>query len=252
VRRTRRVGALTRGRRFIGFVQSARALAVAHGDARAKAARLSLLCSDVCALHGLSVDVEGPLPDGPALLVANHVSYVDPVVVLSFVRGTAIAKHEVSLWPFVGERARRSGTIFVRRDDGHSGARALLEARRALKEGVSVLSFPEGTTTDGDRLLPFKRGVFGLGRALDVPVIPIHLSYTPTSLHWTGDAAFLPHYVEMTHLEHARARIAFGEPLSARLFDSAESLAARAHRSIRALAPPSSRVVDAAPDVAFA
>ncbi|MCA9632638.1 MAG: 1-acyl-sn-glycerol-3-phosphate acyltransferase, partial [Myxococcales bacterium] len=86
------------------------------------------------------------------------------------------------------------GVLFVKRECPHSGARVLKTALRALRRGTRVLTFPEGTTSDGSKLLPFKLGAFALARLADVPVVPIAVRL-PRPVCWHGNAAFLPHYL---------------------------------------------------------
>jgi hypothetical protein len=76
------------------------------------------------------------------------------------------------------------GVVFVARGDAHSGARALRSAEAALAGGLPVLNFPEGTTTSGRSVLPFRSGVFGLARRTAAPVVPIALAYDPPC--WRG------------------------------------------------------------------
>ena len=109
--------------------------------------RLQRVARDVCRVHGFEVRVEGVLPSRPAILVANHVSYVDAPVLASLAPCTVIAKGEIRRWPVLGAGAAALGVLFVDRRSANSGARALREAMRALAAGVSVLGFPEGTTT---------------------------------------------------------------------------------------------------------
>ena len=96
-----------------------------------------------------------------------------------------IAKADVSRWPLVGTLARELGVIFVTRGDAGSGARVLQAARAALESGLRVLELPEGTTTPGGTVLPFRTGLFGVARIADVPVVPESLSLTSRP-SWPG------------------------------------------------------------------
>jgi 1-acyl-sn-glycerol-3-phosphate acyltransferase len=165
---------------------------------RARAAIFQRGMAGVAASQGLDIRIRGALPAGPAILVANHVSYLDPVVIGALTPCAAIAKGEVASWPLIGDTARSVGVSFVDRTSAWSGAIALRRSLAVLAAGASVLNFPEGTTTDGSRLLPFRRGIFGLARLAGVPVVPIALRYEPADLAWTGNASFLPHYVYLS------------------------------------------------------
>ena len=211
-------GALRGVRRTCGFVATAAALAVegwSDGTAgsvvrasRAKAAACRLL-----SLHGIDVRVLGPQPRGRVVVVANHVSYLDPLVVGSIVPCATLAKSEARRWPLVGDAMAALGAIFVRRGDVVSGAVALRKARRILLDGVSVLNFPEGTTTAGGCVGAFRRGVFGLARITGVDVVPAHVSYDDPRVHWFGGQTFIPHYLALSTRVRVIATVRFGARL---------------------------------------
>lgn len=169
----------------------------------------------VCELHRVQVHVEGPLPtQGPTVFVANHLSYLDPLAIVAQSPALAIAKHEVARWPLVGSILERRGVMFVRRGDALSGARTLRRAMAHLDEGHSILAFPEGTTTSGDRVLPFHRGVFGIALRCRVPVVPIAITMAP-ELAWVGDEAFLPHYLRTMRRSRLDVYLRYLPPVSA-------------------------------------
>ena len=185
-------------------------------DSLARAARLSFVAQQLCAVHGVRVHVSGSVPKVPAALVANHVSYLDPLAVLSCVPASAIATREVRDWPGVGATLDSLGVLFVDRDDGHSGARTIREAVSKLEADVSVLTFPEGTTTSGRGVLPFRRGVFGAARIAQVPVVPVALRYEDPQLPWVGSQLFLPHYLRTASKPMTNVHLHFFEPLEVR------------------------------------
>jgi len=199
-----------------------------------RAGALSILSARVLDEFGLTIERSGPVPRGPCVLVSNHLSWFDPLVVAACVPVTAIAKHEVSAWPWVGERARALGIIFVDRASVTSGVRGLLAARRALEAGLCVLNFPEGTTTRGDSVLPFRRGLFGLARLLDVPVVPVRLDVDP-SLSWVGDEPLLPHLWRVASQSRPVVRLRFDAPLPPSP-DAQEPDEARAERARQRIA----------------
>ncbi len=203
-------------------------------DARSRALRLSWVAEQMCALHAIDGVVRGRLPDGPCVLDANHVSYNDPLVILAQAPAVPVAKREVAEWPLLGDPMRRLGVLFVDRSSPLSGARVLREARRGLREGASVLAFPEGTTTVGDHVLPFRRGVFGIAQQLGASVVPLTLRYDTPEAAWVGEAAFLPHYIRTTTRRATRVHLRFGPPLDPRRLGSAEELAERARRHVLA------------------
>lgn len=200
----------------------------------ARAEELAWVAENMCAIHGVRTIIRGALPTGPAVLVANHVSYFDPMIITSLVPAVPVAKREVSGWPVVGDVCKRLGVQFVTRECGMSGARVLRSALRALSEDVSVLVFPEGTTTRGDEVLPFRRGIFGIAAHAGVPVVPVALRYERANVAWVGDDAFLPHYVRTMGEACTRVSVEFLPPLYPRQGVRPEELAAEARRSVTA------------------
>lgn len=219
------------------LTRAARRIAMAHRDARAHEVApteqlprrlvygLSRLSADLSEIHGIRPRVSGPVPRGPVILVSNHVGYIDALILAGIVPALPISKIEVASWPLIGKVARRYGVTFVDRADPMSGARALLRARRALDLGLSVLNFPEGTTTRGESVLPFRRGVFGLARRMEVPVVPVALRLDDPDMSWVGDDPFVPHYLESLRRNEIGLQVTFGCPMTVRRYRSAEDLA---------------------------
>ncbi|HTJ45334.1 MAG TPA: lysophospholipid acyltransferase family protein [Kofleriaceae bacterium] len=205
---------------------------------RARARRMHALCAEVASIHGLRVAVIGALPDEPCVLVANHLSYLDPIVVGAQLGCFALAKREVASWPVIGPAASQLGAIFVDRACVHSRAAALLGSIRALRAGVPVLNFPEGTTTDGRALLPFAPGIFGAARIAAVPVVPIAITYGTPRAAWIGGETFLPHYARTASRSSLSAVIRVGRAIDPYSFASAHTLAAHARRAVIDLLRP--------------
>lgn len=116
---------------------------------------------------------------GPRLVVANHRSPLDIIVLLECFGGFVLARHDLAAWPMLGFAARESGTIFVDRNDPRSGAKAIREIRRRLTAGHTVIVFPEGTTHAGDEVHPFLGGALAGLRGLDVELLPVGIAYLP-------------------------------------------------------------------------
>jgi lyso-ornithine lipid O-acyltransferase len=197
-----------------------------------RARELSWVAENMCAIHGVRPSVRGSVPNQPCLLVANHVSYFDPMIVASLTPCTAVAKREVALWPCVGDLCRRLGVIYVERESALSGARVLREAMRSFERGVPVLVFPEGTTTRGDRVLPFKRGSFGAALHAGVPIVPVALHYESRQAAWVGDDTFLPHYMRTLSKPYTRVSVEVLPALEHARGDRPSDLAERARLSI--------------------
>jgi len=205
-----------------------------RGEARRlRAERLQQVAHALCRIHGFATRLEGRLPDEPAVIVSNHLSYIDPAVLLSLTPSVPIAKREIEKWPIVGATARSLGVVFVNRACAHSGARAIRESLRALDAGVSVLGFPEGTTTNGSRLLPFRRGLFGVARLAGAPIVPVAISYANSDLCWYDDQLFLPHYLRTAMRPTSHVTVRIGAPLHPAR--SADELATLARNAIQRL-----------------
>jgi len=196
-----------------------------------RASRLHAACAEIATIHRLQLVIRGTWPTGPVVIVANHVSYLDPIAIAALLPCAPIAKSEVASWPMIGTAASQLGVIFVARDSVWSRARALRHAHAALRAGVPVVNFPEGTTTDGTKLLPFRRGIFGLARLAGVPVLPVAVRCA-RELAWHGNAPFIPHYVSMARLTAPEIRLDLGLPIDPAQFASAEEVAALAHHRI--------------------
>jgi len=186
-------------------------------------------------IHGIEIEVSGPLPRGPALVVTNHLSYLDPLVLATLVDAVPISKADVASWPVFGRAARRLGVLFVARSEAHSRREVLRAAEQVLRDGAIVLNFPEGTTTDGSVVLPFRKGLFGVAQALGVPVVPAAIAYEPRELAWYGDDTFVPHYLRLATMRGARVVVKLGEPLPPRAYTTAGDLADAARARIISL-----------------
>ncbi|HSY11635.1 MAG TPA: lysophospholipid acyltransferase family protein [Verrucomicrobiae bacterium] len=188
---------------------------------RADCARwLHQVCiSGLAAMHA-QLSVTGT-PPTHGLIVSNHLSYLDILCYSAAVPCVFVSKAEVEQWPIFGKYARWSGSVFVHRHDRGDAARANLLVGESLKDGVPVVLFPEGTTTDGRRLLRFHATM--LQPAIDVgaPITPCAISYQlddgdPSSeVAWWGDMTLMPHVWNMMGKQSVRAKIVFGEPIIA-------------------------------------
>jgi 1-acyl-sn-glycerol-3-phosphate acyltransferase len=211
----------------LGAVRTSRPL-----EPRAAAERLAAALEVIGRAHDLEVRVRGEIPRGPALIVANHVSYLDPIAILPRCPAIPIAKGDVAGWPIIGGIARGLGVVFVQREDPAERVAALRSVHRLLAAGAAVLNFPEGTTTSGARVAPFWRGTFGIAQRLGVPVIPVALRYSDPELAWCGDATFLPHYWRTVRRPRLEVAIRFGAPMVPRTGEPPEAMAARARGTI--------------------
>lgn len=159
----------------------------------------------VCRILGVRVEVIGTAPEsGPLLIAANHVSWLDIVVLSSVAPVSFVAKRQVARWPFFGSLARLQRTVFVDRDRRHATGGARDEMRERLKAGDILVLFAEGTSGDGRSVLPFKSSFFGAADMPGVLVQPVTLAYRGhrnlpmnrrllPAYAWYGDMDLVPH-----------------------------------------------------------
>jgi 1-acyl-sn-glycerol-3-phosphate acyltransferase len=173
--------------------------------------RWARLC---CRWVGIRVDVnEPPAVEGPVVYVSNHRSYLDPVIVLRDVPAMPVAKAEVNGWPFIGFAARASGVLFVKRESRESRRRTVDAIEDTLKEGFSVLIYPEGTTHTDLKSMPFRQGAFRVAAALGVPVVPIAIEYSTPDDAWVGKDTFIPHFLERFGQRRIFIKMRYGQPI---------------------------------------
>lgn len=191
------------------------ALALAPGSRRRfrewlfRATSRSLL-----ALLRAEVRVSGPPPEPPFLLVSNHLSYVDVLVLASRLPARFVAKAEVRRWPLLGPLCRGFGTLFIDRSDRRDIPRLLAEIERALGRGEGVVLFPEGTSSSGESILPFRSPLLALPARRGLPVHAAALRYDPPSVAWGGETALVPHLLDLFRLRRIEAAVDFApEPV---------------------------------------
>ncbi len=169
---------------------------------------------------GLKVQLEGRLSPAPSLLVANHISWLDIPALASISRGAFVAKSDVRAWPMLGALARQSGTLFITRNS-LSGMRALMEElQRLLRQGITGIVFPEGTSTDGSEVKPFFPAMFQAAIGAEVPVQALAIRYVRDGERdglapFVGDDSFLPHLLRILCEPETRVYIEFAQPMTA-------------------------------------
>jgi 1-acyl-sn-glycerol-3-phosphate acyltransferase len=170
------------------------------------------------ALLNVKITTIGAPPPSPFFLVANHLSYLDVVVLATQMDCRFVAKKDVSAWPFIGLLCRSVGTIFIDRENRRDLVRVNAAVERALQEGVGVILFAEGTSSKGATVLPFKPGLLELAARDKLNVSYAALSYgvprseTPAHLSvcWWGEMTFIKHFVELLRLSVIDATLVFG------------------------------------------
>jgi 1-acyl-sn-glycerol-3-phosphate acyltransferase len=201
------------------------------------------VCIWTCLCLGLRRDVSGGPMTGEGAYVANHVSWLDIFVLNASKRMYFVAKAEVAGWAGIGWLARGTGTVFVRRERAEAAKQAALFESR-LHAGHRLLFFPEGTSTDGLRVLPFRPTLFaaffadGLRESLQIQ--PVSVVYTAPEgqaasfYGWWGDAAFGASLLSVLAApRQGRVTVTYHAPLRVADFPDRKALAAAAEAAVR-------------------
>ncbi len=184
----------------------------------------------VCFCLGIRVRVHGTMEaHRPLMLCANHSSWMDIMVLSSIADVAFIAKIEVRDWPIFGALSKLQKSVFVVREEKRKTGNQASEIAARMADGEIVVLFPEGTTSDGNRLLDVKSSLFGAA-AMAVPasptgvvtVQPVAIAYTgvhglPTGRYhrpltsWPGDVEMFPHLKDMLRCGAFEVDVCFGE-----------------------------------------
>ena len=159
---------------------------------------------------GLHMELRGDPYQETCLYVANHITYIDPIVVLTHVDANVVAKAEISKWPIMGYGASIVGTIFVRREEKSSRRETAKAIREALEKNMSILVFPEGTTSAGPQTLPFRPRSFEAAFQTGVPVQPVAIYYDSPKVAFVGNHTFLPHFFNLFAMKEIHGKVTFG------------------------------------------
>jgi len=192
----------------------------------------------VTAALGISFRVEGSPPAGPVLIAANHLSYLDIVLVSAALPAAFVAKREIESWPFFGPLSKMGGAIFVDRASRANAWDTADTMAKRLDSGVPVVLFPEGTSTDGSEVLRFHSTLFAPAVESGIAVVPAAVFYerkgagTERDLCWFGDDAFLPHLMRVLRVEGFTAVVRFGPP---EIYPDRQTAAWRAHDAVSAM-----------------
>ncbi|MCX8049504.1 MAG: 1-acyl-sn-glycerol-3-phosphate acyltransferase [Methylohalobius sp.] len=181
----------------------------------------------------IHVVVRGAAVEGASLVVSNHISWLDVVVLGIQAPFTFVAKIEVADWPVIGFLARASGTLFIERGSLRAALALVQAIADRLKAGERVVVFPEGTTTCGRAVLPFSGAVFQAAILSRCPVQPVAVRYLGEAAElapFLADAMFVPHLLQVLKLDRLEAILSWSPPLPAR--EPREILAERARAAI--------------------
>jgi lyso-ornithine lipid O-acyltransferase len=177
----------------------------------------------VCRILGITIDLVGTPPQGSSLIAANHVSWLDIVVLSAVAPCSFIAKREVGTWPLFGSLARLQRTVFVDRHKRHSTDRSRKGIAARLADGETLVLFAEGTSGDGASVRHFKSSFFAAA-SNDIRIVPTTLAYLSQwnmpltrrqrpSIAWYGDMDMAPHLWGALKSGPIAVRVIFHEAL---------------------------------------
>jgi 1-acyl-sn-glycerol-3-phosphate acyltransferase len=209
----------------------------------------------LCRLFGIRVRVIGtPIDDRGVLIVANHTSWLDILVFSAAAKVSFVAKSEVQSWPFFSTLARLQETVFVERNRRAQTGDARDHIRDRVLAGDALVLFPEGTSSDGNKVKPFKSALMGAaeavlgtdatGQPVYVPVQPVSVAYiglygmpmgreNRPLFAWYGDMELVPHLWEAVKTGPIEVTIIFHEPMTVADAGGRKKLAAIAEDVVR-------------------
>lgn len=172
---------------------------------------------------GVQLEVVGTPPQhGPLLLVCNHISWLDILVVHAARHCRFIAKSDVRHWPLVGRLATGAGTLYIERASPRDALRVVHHMAQALQGGDMLAVFPEGTTSDGTVLLPFHANLIQAAISAPAPVLPLALRFMEgrtglpsQAMSYIDDETLVGSVWRTLHARGLRARVVFGTPQQA-------------------------------------
>ncbi len=248
VRRAARIagfGALT-GAMLPGLVAHQRIAAEAQRDA-IRRRWVAIWADTLLRIFGVSAIVrsgaEGAAPGRGRLVVANHRSTADVLLLLRTFGGRMVSRADLSRWPLVGAAARAAGTLFVDRANAASGATAVRSIRSRLVAGDTVIVFPEGTTFPDDEVRPFHAGAFVAAARSDADIMPVGLAYQSGSGAAFVGETFTAHLARMAAASPSRVALCVGDAAPSGSSKASE-LRDAAHAQVQRLVDEARRLVD--------
>ncbi len=170
---------------------------------------------------GVRLKVRGPAPTQACQIAANHSSWLDILTINSVQASQFVAKAEIRSWPVVGLLVARAGTHFIERSKRRAVHTVLQDIVKALQAGRTVAVFPEGTTNDGARLLPFHANLIQAALDAAVPVKPLAIGYKNSegqlseALEYIGDTTFVMSLWRVMQIPVIYAELVWGEEIAA-------------------------------------
>ena len=211
----------------------------------------------------ISIRAIGEVPPGENfLMVSNHMSYLDLLIIASIHPSVFVTSIDMGEIFFLGTMCEIGGSVFIERRNRERVGFDTNQMSNALKDGFNVILFPEGTSSNGSTVLPFKKSLLLSAGAADKRILPITLKYVEVDgkpfspanrdrVCWYGSMGFLPHLIGLLGGQSATATVQFHMPIRPRAGDNKDTLAKWTYRTIASsyLAQEFPNDVDSIPDV---
>jgi len=188
-------------------------------EAKRRAEWLHHWCAKVLPRLGINYQCDGT-PPASGMIICNHVSYLDIFVMSAIVPCAFVAKKEIESWPLFGGLSHMAGTLFLDRERRSDTQRVGGELEERLASGTVVVLFPEGTSSDGTEVLPFRSSLFEPALSSGAPLTPAHVSYhaagaeVATEIAYWGEMQMLPHVMNLLGKPEIAATVRFGQSSS--------------------------------------
>lgn len=233
---------------FIGASLLARIVFLLASSATRKRVEICLVrITSRVLLRVLGITIHAPappsLPPQGCFIVSNHQSYLDVLVLAAHFPVQFVAKKEVGAWPLIGWMAKLGNTMFIDRGSTRHSLKCAHEITASLQQGIHVLVFPEGTSTNGTEVLPFKSMLFCAAHKAGSPVLPLTLNYiaingqplneqTRDLCCWYGHMEFVSHFWQVLALRRIEVFLEAHAMLNPPHKLTAPELAQRAHEKV--------------------
>jgi lyso-ornithine lipid O-acyltransferase len=205
---------------------------------------VSFFCRLGLGLLGFEIKaINLPSKDEPYLLVGNHLGMLDILAVAGIKPTLFVTSVELKNTPGLGVLAEMSGCLYVERRDRSNIKNELQEIRDALAQGCSVTLYPEGTSTNGERILPFKKTLLTSAAGTNVPILPMVVNYVSVNdeqmshkwrdyVCWYGDDTFLDSLIRIFTVDKVLVEIEFLEPVHVESEEQRREVAAQVQHQI--------------------
>ena len=181
--------------------------------------RVQVWATQLLRIWQIDLEVRGqPVLKGPSLLVCNHISWLDIVVIHATRHCRFVSKSELREWPWIGTLATGAGTLYIQRENRKDASRMVKEMAHSLREGDVLAVFPEGTTGDGFDMLPFHANLIQSAIEANSPIQPLALQYVDaatseisTAASFVGDDTLVGSIWQTLNARRLKAVVNFGQ-----------------------------------------